>query len=135
MEINLLSQLEEQIAVRLNVFSDIEWENYFDLSQFENAIFYDYTKKTQNLESTKRHFTYSASEKDSDSDLVSLLERGINVAMVFGSKLPQEWKGFEVVDGDIHDRRYEDKKGVVVGLKQKTTQGGKTESEFIKKAS
>jgi hypothetical protein len=135
MEIKLLSFMTEQVAIRMNVFSDVNWEEIFDLNQFSNVIFYDYTKKIKNIESTKKNFTYSASEKDKDSDLVALLERGMNVAMVFGSKLPQEWKGFEVVDGDIHDRRYEDKKGVVVGLRQKTTMGGKSDSVFIKKAS
>jgi hypothetical protein len=134
MEIKLLSFMTEQVAVRMNVFSDVNWEDIFDLNQFSNVTFYDYTKKIKNIEATNKHFTYSASEKDSDKDLIALLTRGMNVAMVF-NKIPQAWKGFEVIDGDIHDRRYEDKKGVVVGLRQKTTMGGKTESSFIKKAS
>jgi hypothetical protein len=134
MEIKLLSFMTEKVAIRMNVFSDINWEDIFDLNQFTNVTFYDYTKKVKNIESTKKHFTYSASEKDSDKDLIALLERGMNVAIVF-NKVPTNWNGFEVVDGDIHDRRYEDKKGVVVGLRQKTTMGGKTESSFIKKAS
>jgi hypothetical protein len=134
MEIKMLSFMTDKVAIRMNVFSDVDWEEIFNLNQFTNVTFYDYTKKIKNIEATNKHFTYSASEKDSDSDLVALLNRGMNVAMVF-RKVPLVWNGFEVVDGDIHDRRYEDKKGVVVGLRQKTTMGGKSDLTFIKKVS
>jgi hypothetical protein len=133
-EIFLLKMTHGELAIRLNVFSDIDWDSIFNVKGLQNqgVIFYDYTKKQSSFSGT-RHLTYSASEKDSDEDLVALLERGFNVAMVFhANKLPQEWEGFPVVDGDKDDRRYLDSKGVVVGLVQKTTIGGKIESTFTR---
>jgi hypothetical protein len=46
------------------------------------------------------------------------MDRGVNVAVVFDLP-PTEWRGLEVVNGDLHDFRYLDRKGVVVGLKAK----------------
>jgi len=136
-EIFLLTQTHGPIAVRLNVFSDIGWDTFFPIKKYQamGVKFYNYTKYAERMGNVESHQTYSASEKDKDSDLVALLERGFNVAMVFqGTKLPQQWKGFPVVDGDKDDRRYLDSKGVVVGLVQKTTIGGKTVSKFTKVA-
>jgi hypothetical protein len=132
-EVTMLGHTYKNVAVRLNVVSDLDWSKVLDLSSFaENVKFYDYTKKSSNITNNKRiSFTYSASEKDSDEDLQTMLSKGYNVAMVF-KKVPQTWNGFEVIDGDKNDDRYNDKKGVVVGLKQKTTIGGQTSSKFIK---
>jgi hypothetical protein len=119
-----------KVALRLNVFSDWKWEDELDLDSL-GVTLYDYSKKKSDFEGTKRHLTYSASEKDSDQDLVALLEKGYNVAMVFhANKLPETWNGFTVVNGDKDDRRFNDPKGVVVGLTQKTTIGGKNKSKF-----
>jgi hypothetical protein len=135
MEVALLASISDKIALRLNVFSDLDWSKLIELSDLENVICYDYTKHKEYL-TQKKSFTYSASEKDSDSDLVALLGKGFNVAMVFASnKLPLSWNGFEVIDGDEHDRRYEDKKGVIVGLKQKSTIGGKHKTKFTDRKS
>jgi hypothetical protein len=133
-EIQALSDTYQMVALRMNVFSDLDWVKALDPTKWDNVIWYDYTKKVSNLESsTKKSFTYSASEKDQDKDLIALLNRGYNVAMVFHTnKLPSSWNGFKVIDGDEHDRRYEDPKGVVVGLKQKTTMGGKTKTKFTR---
>jgi hypothetical protein len=136
-EIFLLTQTHGPIAVRLNVFSDINWDAIFPVKKYQDmgVVFYNYTKHSERMGNVLSHQTYSASEKDKDKDIVALLERGFNVAMVFqGTKLPQEWKGFPVVDGDKDDRRYLDAKGVVVGLIQKNTIGGKTVSKFTKVA-
>jgi hypothetical protein len=43
---------------------------------------------------------------------------GANVAVAF-DRTPAEWCGRKVVDGDEHDARFVDKRGVIVGLKAK----------------
>jgi hypothetical protein len=40
------------------------------------------------------------------------------VAMVF-DKVPEEYKGYKVIDGDQYDMRYRDEPNVIVGLKFK----------------
>jgi hypothetical protein len=51
------------------------------------------------------------------------LRKGGNVAVVFrvkkGQPLPKMWNGYEVIDGDIDDLRFLDKKNVIVGLRAK----------------
>ena len=49
------------------------------------------------------------------------MKAGGNVAVVFRNKLPATYKGFKVIDGDLHDLRFLDQKNVVVGLKEKLT--------------
>jgi hypothetical protein len=122
-----------EIAIRLNVFSDVNWDVLMDLEseEFSNVIFYDYTKH-KNRESTRR-LTISISEKDSVSDVKNIINRGHNVAIVFHSnKLPKTWEGITVVNGDKDDRRFNDPKGVIVGLLQKITIGGKTKTSFVR---
>jgi hypothetical protein len=133
-EIDCLSKIYKTVAIRLNVFSDINWDNYLDLSEVSsNVTFYDYTKKFENTANKNIYFTYSASEKDSEADLIALLNRKINVAVVFdANSLPTNWNGFKVIDGDLNDNRYNDEKGVVVGLRLKTTIGGKGEGKAKK---
>ncbi len=51
------------------------------------------------------------------------LQQGFNVTVVFavkkGEPLPKTWNGYRVIDGDIHDLRFLDPEGVVVGLRAK----------------
>jgi hypothetical protein len=51
------------------------------------------------------------------------MQAGHNVAAVFSTKkgfnLPKEYNGKEVIDGDKHDLRFIDKRGVIVGLRAK----------------
>jgi hypothetical protein len=53
---------------------------------------------------------------------MGLLKRGFNVAMVF-DKLPETYKGFKVINGDLDDLRFLDEKNVIVGLKYKKNTG------------
>lgn len=110
---------------RLNGTSDIAWEKYdviggkniFQL--FPNVQFYDYTKmrnrKVKHL--TNYHLTFSKADGN-DMDVRLAASEGMNVAVVF-EKLPQEYIGKSVVDGDDTDLRFLDPKGVVIGLKAK----------------
>lgn len=136
-------------GIRLNATSDIPWErvaitramihgpevgypkdmiarNVMEL--FPEVEFYDYTKVTKRALHhanpdhhwpSNYHLTFSATE-DNHSDVQRVLKAGGNVAMVFhGNKLPDSWDGFPVHDGDEHDFRPNDPKGVIVGLRAK----------------
>lgn len=128
------------LAVRLNVLSDIKWENYLPLETFKNTTFYDYTKHANRFDGSgfvRRNYylTFSKSESNSD-DCIKLLNSGANVTMVFhnddkrrvGNRskyqtLPKKFWGFPVIDGDVTDARFQDKTGnpgYIVGLRLKS---------------
>ena len=124
---------EMQAVFRLNLTSDIMWENQKDsqgktiFEQFKETMFYDYTKSFKRMANflskeknfpSNYHLTFSRSEHN-DKLCEMVLEMGGNVAVVFRNQLPQTWKGYEVVNGDETDLRFLDKKGVVVGLIEK----------------
>jgi hypothetical protein len=122
-------------AFRLNGTSDIRWEairfkpdnwvcekakimggigtifeHFFDIQ------FYDYTK----IHNRKRvpenyHLTFSLNETNREF----ATHQPHNIAVVFKGKLPTEYLGRPVIDGDEHDYRPDDPQGVVVGLKVK----------------
>lgn len=115
---------------RLNGTSDINWASLF-IPKFPELQFYDYTKGFNRVienELSNYHLTFSRSEKNQEQ-VLEILEKGHNAAVVF-KKVPTEWQGFEVVDGDQSDLRFLDKKGVVVGLKAKGD-AKKDESGFV----
>jgi hypothetical protein len=118
-------------AVRLNGTSDLPYERItgsdgrtmFEL--FPEVQFYDYTKSVTRalLHATGQmpanyHVTFSRSEVNAE-DVKSVLRAGGNVAVVFAKKLPADWNGATVVNGDQDDLRFLDPRGVVVGLKAK----------------
>jgi len=106
------------LAVRLNVLSDIAWEQYLDLSQWPNVQFYDYTKMYKRLGKTPTNYHLTFSKSEVNTDLCRLaLERGFNVAVVF-QHVPDTWGCWPVFDGDETDLRFLDGFGVV-GLKAK----------------
>jgi hypothetical protein len=118
------------VTFRLNGTSDLPFEKYkvfegkniFEL--FPDVQFYDYTKNhlrmTKDLPSNY-HLTFSRSETN-EVKALELLNAGFNVAMVF-DKLPETYKGFKVVNGDLDDLRFLDDKNVIVGLKYKKMTG------------
>lgn len=110
-------------GVRLNATSDIPWERvpvgvFKNLMEmFPNVQFYDYTKRhnRKNLPSNY-HLTYSLAE-DNDSQAKKAIKNGMNVAVVFkGKLLPKTFWNLPVINGDEHDFRPIDPKGVIVGL-------------------
>ena len=119
-------------SVRMNGTSDIKWEKiscgcHKNLMEHFPAslIWYDYTKVPiryrQNLPENYS-LTFSLNESNLDEALEALA-MGTNVAAVFRldhlGNLPEFFHGYRVIDGDKHDARYLDAKGVVVGLKAK----------------
>lgn len=137
----------KRLAVRLNVVSDVMWEqshkNIF--VDFPHVQFYDYTKHIRRAltYSVSRktgdssfpanyHLTFSRSETN-DSDVSFLIEQRlpINIAVVFDSKvLPAQWKGRKVINGDETDLRFLDEPYTIVGLYAKG-QWKKDTSGFI----
>ena len=118
-------------VIRLNTTSDIMWENHKVMELFPNVIFYDYSKHFKRMIKylkgqlpSNYHLTFSRNEAN-DFQTTQVLKAGGNVAVVFRNKLPATYKGFKVIDGDLHDLRFLDDKNVVVGLKEKLTLNSK----------
>lgn len=130
-------------AIRMNVLSDIRWENipFPDLrrgvwaenvmSAFPDLQFYDYTKDPgRDLERLppNYHLTFSLAEtKASQRHAADMLRRGVNVTVVFdvkaGHPLPEEFWGLPVIDGDKTDLRFLDPSPAIVGLRFKNLTG------------
>lgn len=137
------NELGKKLAIRLNGTSDLPWETpAFGvggkslMELFPDVQFYDYTKVPHRMRAYANrdmppnyHLTFSYSErKDSAKNSLEALKRGGTVAIVFGPGKnqgaehlipPKVWNGFRVIDGDESDLRFEDDKGVVVGLTAK----------------
>jgi hypothetical protein len=138
---NLFSEIQKAInyckkkgltpVFRLNLTSDIKWERIKHngktvFEQFPSIQFYDYSKTVSRLklDIPNYHLTFSRSETSLNHVHCALaLNAGHNVAVVFSTKkgfdLPSEYKGKKVIDGDKHDLRFLDPKGVIVGLRAK----------------
>jgi hypothetical protein len=132
----------KKFAIRLNGTADIPWErlkvkdglNIFEL--FPDVQFYDYTKLderfTNRIMPSNYHLTFSRSEEN-DVESLDILNRGFNVAYVFGIKdvqdLPKTYLGFKVINGDESDLRFLDEQNVIVGLKYKLLTGKGTKGK------
>ena len=129
----------EKIAFRLNVLSDLPWQNLVDMTENPDVPFYDYTPNLKRMirflngELPKNyHLTFSRKENN-QAQCELILAMGGNVAVVF-DKLPQTYLGKPVIDGDETDLRFLDPKGVIVGLKAKG-KAKKDTSGFVVKIS
>lgn len=105
-------------------------------SAFPGILFLDYTKNFNRFNRvlpSNYHLTFSRSEIN-DVKALELLEKGVNVAVVFRGGLPASWNGYQVIDGDEHDLRFLDPqgvKGVVVGLSPKGLKAKHDKSGFV----
>ena len=122
----LLHKAEKQgkkLAIRLNGTSDIDFTVVYN--SFPTVTFYEYTKrmdlvkKLHNINNV--HVTFSKHENHTLENVSYLVRKGINVAIVFENKPPETLVNIKVIDGDKHDRRFEDIKGAIIGLKLKGT--------------
>jgi len=112
-------------AARLNGGSDLDWSDIY--SQFPNIQFWEYTKRPDlALKLAKLpnvSVTYSYSEATSDKVFSIISAAKINIAIVFDTKrgkpLPGTFKGLPVIDGDTSDLRFNDAKGLAIGLRFK----------------
>ena len=128
-------------CVRLNGSTDIAFERMrFGasrqtlLERFSNVQFVDYTKVASRFKNIPANLslTFSRSETN-EAECLELLAQGHNVAIVFGNGLPVSrlWNGYRVIDGDRHDLRHLDPKGVVVGLSPKGAKAKRDMSGFV----
>jgi len=130
-----------EFSVRLNLTSDIDWQNVrlngqniFEM--FPDVNFYDYSKNFNKFQSKPEnyHLTFSYTGKNWNQ-CKSLLEKGFNIAMVFNVKnetqLPAMYEGYKVVNGDATDLRIKDGKGVIVGLKWKRIANKEAEKQVL----
>jgi hypothetical protein len=128
-------------CVRLNGSSDIAWEgikvdgrNVFEM--FPDVAFVDYTKNPRRFDRAlpaNYHLTFSRSETN-EAQALELLARGVNVAAVFAGQKPETWRGFQVVDGDLHDLRQLDprgRRGFVIALSPKGNRAKRDRSGFV----
>jgi len=117
--------------IRLNGTSDIRWEredfedvsgrHYMNIMQrFPDVIFYDYTKDANRTDLPANYdltFSYSG-VPEFQPYVEKALDKGMRMAVVWRSvaKIPQMFKGIQVVNGDNSDVRDMDEQGVIVGL-------------------
>jgi hypothetical protein len=120
------NKLGKTARVRLNVLSDIAWEQYGIPQMFPEIQFYDYTKRANRIGKTPSNYrlTFSFSGvRTYANQVVKAMDAGANMAVVFhvkkGQALPNLWLGQTVIDGDEHDARFDDPANVIVGLRAK----------------
>jgi hypothetical protein len=131
------------LCVRPNGSTDIAWESIKDytgmtiVAAFPDIQFTDYTKSfkralahAQGKLPSNYHLTFSRSENN-EAQCLEILRAGGNVAVVFGNALPDTWNGYRVINGDLHDLRHLDPKGVVVGLSPKGPKAKRDQSGFV----
>lgn len=130
-------------AIRLNGGSDLDWTELY--TEFSEVQFWEYTKrpdlalKLNKLPNVQA--TYSHNEHTTNRIMGIMLANGINIAMVFdlwsrkGGDLPASVGSVPVIDGDIHDLRFLDPKGVIVGLRLKSLNipGEKLNNQFLQR--
>ena len=115
-----------RLAVRPNLLSDrIKMANAV-ARRHPTVQFNDYTASPVELPGPDNMYrTYSRKETWTWEQVAGLVQRGLNVSVVFDVKkaapLPTEWRGMRVIDGDTHDARWTDPAGVIVGLRLKGT--------------
>ena len=141
--INKANKLGLKTAIRPNGSTDIAYEGipvtvngtvYPNImSAFPDEPFLDYTKNPKRFDRKlplNYHLTFSLSETN-ESEAREILKRGYNVAVVFGNGLPETYLGHPVINGDEHDLRFLDPRGVIVGLSPKGHKAKKDTSGFV----
>jgi len=135
-------KLGYKFSVRLNNTSDITPESFYlhvndkpvnILQYFQHIQFYDYTKVPKRTELLKKYKNYDLTFSYSGHNLNechTMLNNNIRVAVVF-NKVPKTFWNRKVIDGDLYDMRYKDKKNVIVGLKYKRVRNKLTKNKFV----
>ena len=98
------------------------YRNLFEV--FPLVQFVDYTKNPHRMAKQAKgahwpsnyYLTFSHAGASNLEACREVLAAGGNVAVVFGENLPATFLGAEVINGDEHDLRHLDPRGVVVGL-------------------
>jgi len=140
------SKLDMKLCVRMNGSTDIAWEGiacerdgvtYRNLMQaFPDIQFVDYTKIASRLERAlpSNYYLILSRHEKNDSDVVKIVSSGLGNAAVVFETVPVTWQGLTVIDGDKHDLRHLDPKGVIVGLTPKGRKAKRDMSGFVVRA-
>tara|TARA_R110000824_G_scaffold6564_2_gene30257 strand:+ start:145 stop:873 length:729 start_codon:yes stop_codon:yes gene_type:complete len=111
-----------QGVVRLNVLSDIAWEEIGIPQLFPELFFYDYTKRVKRIGKTptnyKLMFSYSG-KASYRKQVEAAYNKDVPIAVVFRGEFPKRFLGRQVVKGDLSDLINVQSGKVVVGLKAK----------------
>ncbi|MBF0578183.1 hypothetical protein [Dysgonomonas sp. GY617] len=129
-----------QFAVRLNCTSDINLEEFTIneeniLQLFPDVQFYDYTKVYNHTALTQKYknydltFSYSG---DNWAQCEVLLKKGYRVAVVFQDSLPEQFRGYSVINAVEDDARFLDAGGIICGLTYKKVANDYTGGKFQK---
>jgi hypothetical protein len=133
-------------AGRMNGTTDLDWSRIqFNgktiFQHFPRIAWYDYTKNpklAENYISAGISVTFSWYKRADTSTVLSLLDRGVNVAIAYKDRLAETQKiggrSVPVINGDQSDLRFEDVRGVVVGLKYKFATMSKNSAEINARA-
>jgi hypothetical protein len=126
-------------CVRLNGTSDLAFHRLVVPSKgmtlmelFPTVPFYDYTKSikkaldnAKGLHAPNYYVTFSRDSASNESECEQVLRAGGNVSVVFRDTLPAVWKHRPVLNGDVTDLRFLDRRaragrsGFIIGLKAK----------------
>ena len=110
-------------VIRPNGTSDIRWEEKFpELFDLFPQV-YDYTKYEPEEREPPGNYDLTYSCNGDNERTEGLLANGHRVAKVFGllkgQALPDTWRGFKVLDGDLDDLTFTKPQGVMLGLRIK----------------
>jgi len=117
-------------VVRLNLTSDIRWENHDIPQSFPTITFYDYTK-LENRKDLPSNYTLVFSFSGTNLDACrTALANGMSVAVPF-RKRPATWLGYPTIDGDLDDLRFLHTDPVIIGLSPKGRLNSDPKSLFL----
>ncbi len=131
---------KKELAIRLNCTSDINLEEFVYegeniLQIFPEIQFYDYTKVPEHIDLTRKYPNYDLTFSYSgvNWDLCEkLLNNNFRISAVFEDKLPNEYRGYPVIDANNDDVRYLDPRRIVCGLTYKKVAGDYSTGKFIR---
>ena len=103
-------------VVRLNGFTDIDYNKYGIFKLFPNVQFYDYSadyERVLNNNNPNLHYTFSY-KGNNLKECIELLKKDISIAVIDVSE-NQFFNDYEVehIDGDKHDFRFKHGKAIV----------------------
>ena len=126
MMVRYADRKKKRLALRLNVLSDLDWENRIDMESYP-VQFYDYTKRPNRLDHTIKNYDLTLSMYPNLLKQPAYLYKFINYARktntnitaVFKDKIPEKFFGYPTINGDDNDLRFLDPKPCCVALKAK----------------